>query len=58
MDQIETRTGQEEDTISLLDLISVIAKHRRFIFFSTVFAAFLVVLRSTIDVESSGKLTP
>ncbi len=60
MDQTEVRTSPEEDTISLLDLMSVIAKRRRFIFFSTVIAAALIVLFSiyTLKVPSTSPYNP
>jgi capsule polysaccharide export protein KpsE/RkpR len=60
MDQTEIRVAQEEDTISLLDLLSVIAKRRRFIFFSTVIAAILIVLFSlyTLKVPAAAPYNP
>lgn len=60
MDQTEMRTAQGEDTISLLDLMSVIVKRRRFIFWSTVFAAIFIVLFSlyTLKVPASSPHNP
>ena len=60
MDQTEVRTAQEEDTISLLDLLSVIAKRRRFIFFSSLIAAILIVLFSifTLKMPATSRFNP
>ncbi|RKX75572.1 MAG: hypothetical protein DRP87_14250 [Spirochaetes bacterium] len=39
---VNRQVPQEEDTISLLDLLGVLAKRWKFIFFSTLFAAILI----------------
>jgi len=45
----------EEDTISLLDLLSVLAKHWRFIFFSTLTAAVLIFCYSLYSLMADPK---